>query len=815
MAADALPAQDDDADASLWDALPGAVLLLHADGRGLYVNAAWCALSGRTKPRLLGSGWREALTPASVDRLLAQLAQPADFELDLGLLDAQGRELPMRCAARWQSDGERCTCILQPARALPDNALASRPPQAQAALFRLLADNVPVLIAYYSASDFRCQFANRQYAQAFGRDTEGIIGSTFEEVIGTQAAREIQPQVERMLARRVPVVYERTLVGADDSTRWFEVHLLPHLDGEASAAVGAFVLIHDITRHRLAEQAVRESEERLAKFMQASAEGIVFHRDGIITDANPPICELTGYALDEMLGRKTLEFIAPDHVAQVAAVIASGQETAYESVLLDKHGQRIPVEFIVRTMMRGGERLRMTIVRDIRDRHAAQARIHHMAHFDGLTGLPNRAAFMAHLERSMLPSSEGGESRLALLFIDLDNFKRVNDSLGHLVGDALLRTVATRLTASLRATDVVARFGGDEFVVLLSNLAADGLHASDAAEVAHKLLAAISAPVDAEGRPLTVTPSVGIALYPGHGASSEELVKHADSAMYLAKARGRANVQFFESQMATAAYAALVMEGQLAQALERGEFVLYFQPQVRAADGALVGAEALIRWQHPERGLLSADAFIPLAEQRQLMLPIGQWVLAEAARCALRWHAMGLGVAPVAVNLASVQFQSQGFVEAVAQVLPAGDWDRGLLELELTERMLMDDLPRVKQRLTQLKAMGLRISVDDFGTGYSSLGHLKELPIDKVKIDRSFVHDLPDNRDSVAITRAIIQMGCSLGMTVIAEGVETEAQRAFLADHGCNELQGLLISPPLPQAEFEQWVAQRRATSAS
>jgi diguanylate cyclase (GGDEF)-like protein len=429
-----------------------------------------------------------------------------------------------------------------------------------------------------------------------------------------------------------------------------------------------------------------------------------------------------------------------------------------------------------------------------------------MAHFDGLTGLPNRAAFMAHLERSMLSPSEGGESRLALLFIDLDNFKRINDSLGHLVGDALLRTVATRITASLRATDVVARFGGDEFVVLLANLAADGLHASDAAEVAHKLLAAISAPVDAEGRPLTVTPSVGIALYPGHGATSEELVKHADSAMYLAKARGRANVQFFESQMATAAYAALVMEGQLAQALERGEFVLYFQPQVRAADGALVGAEALIRWQHPERGLLSADAFIPLAEQRQLMLPIGQWVLGEAARCALRWQAMGLGVAPVAVNLASVQFQSQGFVEAVAQVLPAGDWDRGLLELELTERMLMDDLPRVKQRLTQLKAMGLRISVDDFGTGYSSLGHLKELPIDKVKIDRSFVHDLPDNRDSVAITRAIIQMGRSLGMTVIAEGVETEAQRAFLADHGCDELQGLLISAPLPQAEFESWV---------
>jgi diguanylate cyclase (GGDEF)-like protein len=513
-----------------------------------------------------------------------------------------------------------------------------------------------------------------------------------------------------------------------------------------------------------------------------------------------------------MLGRKTLEFIAPDHIAQVAAVITSGQETAYESMVLDRNGQRIPVEFIVRTMMRGGERLRMTIVRDIRDRHAAQARIHHMAHFDALTGLPNRVSFMEHLERSMAPPGEGESPRLALLFIDLDNFKRVNDSLGHLVGDALLRTVAMRITASLRTTDVVARFGGDEFVVLLAHLPPDRSHGADAEEVAQKLLAAISAPVNAEGRPLTVTPSIGIALFPGDGASSAELVKHADSAMYLAKARGRATVQFFEPHMAAAAYAALVMEGQLAQALERGEFVLHFQPQVRASDGVLLGVEALIRWQHPERGLLAADAFIALAEQHQLMLPIGQWVLAEAARCALRWNAMGLGVAPVAVNLASVQFQAQNFVESVMQVPPEA---RGLLELELTERMLMDDLPRVKQRLAQLKSLGLRISIDDFGTGYSSLGHLKELPIDKLKIDRSFVHDLPANRDSAAIARAIIQMGRNLGMTVIAEGVETEAQRAFLAEHQCDELQGLLISPPLAQDAFEAWVVARRPTSSS
>ena len=700
------------------------------------------------------------------------------------------------------------------APSIATSAAPSAEPPAE--LLRLLADNVPVLIAYYRAEDFCCLFANQQYASAFGHDTQSIIGCSLASIVGDEALQHIQPHIDAMLRGRRDVAYERTLQGANGRTRWVAVDLLPHLADEAADAapgtvpevVGAFVLIADITRHRVAEQALRESEERLAKFMQASAEGIVFHQGGFVTDANPPICELIGYTLEEMLGRKTLEFIAPDQVARVSAVMVSGQETAYESALIHKNGSRIAVEFIVRTMVRHGQHMRMTIVRDIRDRQAAQARIHHLAHHDALTGLPNRVSFMECVERAMLATAKT-HAPMALLFIDLDHFKRVNDSLGHLVGDTLLRTVAARITACLRATDVVARFGGDEFVVLLAGLAHDGQHAAQAEEVARKLLECIALPLVAEGRPLSVTPSLGIALYPGHGSTAEELVKHADSAMYRAKARGRATVQFFDHSIASSAYDALVMEGQLAQALERGEFELYFQPQVSAADGRLVGTEALIRWRHPEQGLLSADAFIPNAEQRPLMLPIGQWVLTEALRCVLRWQAMGLSVAPVAVNLSSVQFQSPGFVEAVAQALPPGGVGDGWLELELTERMLMDDVGAVKERLDRLRAMGLHIAVDDFGTGYSSLGHLKELPIDKLKIDRSFVHDLPGNRDSAAITCAIIQMSRSLGLTVVAEGVETEAQRAFLAEQGCHELQGLLISPPLPQAEFEAWVRQR------
>ena len=799
----AVPASHLDA-ASLWDALPGMVLLLRRDGSAAYVNEAFLAFSGLPADPLRGTDWHTALTDESRAGLLEALARPADFSLQLRLHRGDGRIGWVECSGRWQApdspDAGRCLCLLQD---VTTAALTHAAAQARAALFRLLADNVPVLIAYYELEGFRCRFANKQYAHTFGLDEVSILGKPVAEVIGAEAAEHIRPYIDQVLKERHTASYERQLQGRDGAPRWIEVTLVPHF-GEDGTVIAAFVLISDITKHRLAERAVRESEERLAKFMQASAEGIVFHRDGVITDANPPICQLTGFALEEILGRRTLEFIAPDQVGKVSAVMTAGQETSYESVLIDKRGQRIPVEFIVRTMLRNGESIRMTIVRDIRDRHAAQARIHHLAHHDALTGLPNRMSFMERLE-PLITGALAGESRLALLFIDLDHFKRVNDSLGHLVGDSLLRTVAQRITACLRATDIVARFGGDEFVVLLPGMSE--AQRGDVEEVAQKLLSAIGAAVGAEGRPISVTPSIGIALFPGDGATPDELVKHADSAMYLAKARGRANYQFFDPSMATAAYAALVMEGQLAQALVRGEFELYFQPQVRARDGVLVGAEALMRWNHPERGLLMPDEFIPVAERQRLMLPIGTWVLKEAVRCAQRWHAMDLGVDLVGVNLSTVQFQSAGFVEAVAALLPPGVGE--LIELELTERMLMDDLPAVKARLTELKALGLRISVDDFGTGYSSLGHLKVLPIDKLKIDRSFILDLPGERDSAAIARAIIQMGLSLGLTVIAEGVETEAQREFLATQGCDELQGMLVSPPLSVAAFEAWVAGR------
>src|SRR5882724_11464618 len=795
-------------DRTLLDAddLPGMLLWLSVSGVLQRANRAFIDFCGALQLRHDGLVWPALLAADSRQAFSEALLQRQDFALGVHLDledDAARAEFWLDCQARWLPEQQQYLCLMLDVTASKRAELSAR---SRADQFQLLSDNVPALIASFEAHTLRCRFANKLYAQTFGLNEDSIVGLRVDEIIGKEATQEIQPYIERIMATAQAVTYERELRNAKGQPQWLHVHLVPHL-GADGIPQAAFVLVSDITQHRLAERSLRESEGRLTTFMEAGIEGIALHKDGIITDATPPLCELSGYTLDELIGRSPLDFIAPDHMAKAAAILQSGEEISYDSVIVHKDGHRIPIEFIGRMMVRNGERMRMTIVRDIRDRLAAQEHIHHLAHHDALTGLPNPMSLMVQLEH-MIADARRNESQLALLFIDLDHFKRVNDSLGHLAGDTLLQTIARRITESLRVTDLVARFGGDEFIVLLPRT----LQRMDVDEVAQKLLTAIEVPVTADGRLISVTPSVGISKFPYDGVTADELIKNADTAMYLAKSRGRANHQFFTSEMASSAYQALVMESQLLQALEHGEFVLYFQPQLRARDGVLVGVEALIRWRHPERGLLQPDAFIPLAEQQRVMLPIGQWVLREAARCAKHWRTLGLTRVPVAVNLSSMQFQTSGFTALIEQLLIEEGVTGEALELELTERMLMDDLSEVKRKLTELKALGMRISVDDFGTGYSSLAHLKELPIDKMKIDRSFVKDLPGQHGSAAIVRAIIQMARSLGLSVIAEGVENEAQKAFLSKLDCDELQGMLISAPLAQADFEAWVGEHHAT---
>lgn len=676
-----------------------------------------------------------------------------------------------------------------------------------AARFRMLADHVPAWIALYGAADHRCLFANRGYAEAFGLTQDAIVGMHFSEIIGAEAYAQVRVSVDELVRKLKPVVYERELTRPDGEQACLEIHLIPQFDDHGTL-LGSWVLVYDITRHRVAERLLRESEARLDKFMQASVEGILFHRDGIMTDVNQPLCAMTGWSAKELIGQHVLSYVTEDELPKVREVMQQAQELRYETVIQHRDGARVPVELIMRTMERDGEKLRMAVVRDIRDRLASEARIQHLAHHDGLTGLLNRSAFMDRMSLLMKRAERKSET-LALLFIDLDNFKRVNDSLGHLEGDQVLTTVSERLVGALRGSDLVGRFGGDEFVVLLTDLTSR----ADIVVVLEALLSVVEVPVKADGRALSVTPSIGVAVYPDDGQQADELIQHADTAMYRAKARGRATYQFFEPALAETAYADLVLEAELAQGLTRNEFELFFQPQVEASSGQLSGAEALLRWRHPQRGLLSPDAFIFVAERHRLMLSLGEWVLREAAATARRWREQGLtsghGPMRIAVNLSRMQFHLDGFAETVARVLTdaaaKGQW----LELELTERMLIDDIAHAPATLAQLRALGLTVSVDDFGTGYTSLAHLTELPLDKLKIDQSFVARLPDDVGAQAITRAIVQMAVGLGLTVTAEGVRTAAQWQLLASWGCQQLQGELVGSPMPAAEFEAWVRAR------
>ncbi|MEN9483636.1 MAG: hypothetical protein RJB37_1516 [Pseudomonadota bacterium] len=662
-----------------------------------------------------------------------------------------------------------------------------------------LADSAPVMMAYFDGPRQLCTYANRTFMQGLCDPVRSPLGRALADVLQPELVAQLSHVLTGTLQDGQALTLEQPLALRDGQRLWVEVTLTPHLDPQGRRS-GVYVLIVDQSRHHAAERALLESEERLSKFLQAGVEGIFFHRDGHIDDANPALCELVGLSLHDLLGRPALMLIAPEHHTRTVRQLDGQQDVTFETSVVHQDGTRIPVEVIDRGTMQHGEPMRMAVVRDIRDRHATQARLHYLVHHDALTGLPNRAAFLAQLDHLMV-AARASDTQLALLFIDLDHFKRVNDSVGHTRGDALLKTISQRLCQCVRSTDRIARFGGDEFMVLLP-----GVRDRDAVvRVAGKLLEAVGAPVTVEGQSISVTPSIGIALYPQDSDTPDVLIKHADAAMHVAKGRGRATFAFFEPAVATTAYDKLMLEGELGHAIIHDEFALLFQPQVRACDGHPVGVEALIRWQHPQRGLLAPNEFIALAEQHRLIVPIGAWVLREAARQARLWHDAGWPLT-VAVNLSTLQFQAPDFVASIQSLLAETGLPAGWLELELTERMLMDDVPQVCARLQQLRALGVKLSVDDFGTGYSSLSHLKELPIDTMKIDRSFVQELPHQRESAAIASAIVQLARGLGLSVVAEGVETEAQRAFLVGQGCDHLQGMIISAPLTVPQMQRWL---------
>ncbi len=562
----------------------------------------------------------------------------------------------------------------------------------------------------------------------------------------------------------------------------------------------------DISDRKHAEEALR----LYAKVFENSGEAIMItDRHNRIVAVNAALVRDTGYTLADLQGRDPRVLASHKTPRETYQTMwTTLKETGYwQGELWDqrKDGVTYPKWAAISAIHDEQGELTNYIASftDISERKAAEARIDHLAHHDALTGLFNRYNLESRLAQSLLAARR--ENRLlAVMFIDLDRFKVINDTLGHHVGDLLLVEVARRLSECVRESDIVARLGGDEFVVALTSLACD----MDAALIAAKIIAGLGRPYAIEGKILHSTPSIGISMFPFNGEDADALMKNADAAMYHAKEKGRNNFQFFSPAMTAAARERMELERDLRGALDNGQYELHYQPQVCARNGQVCGVEALIRWRHPERGLIPPLKFIPIAEETGAIEAIGAWVLQEACRQRARWRAEGIGDLRVAVNLSAQQLRSPSLVAQVREAMAAHGIGPGELELEVTESTAMDDPERAIGQLKALRDIGVELAIDDFGTGYSSLAYLKMLPIHTLKLDRAFVRDIETDENDAAISAATLALARNLGLKVVAEGVENEAQREFLSRHGCDLLQGYLFGRPEPAAV---WSARWRA----
>jgi diguanylate cyclase (GGDEF)-like protein/PAS domain S-box-containing protein len=585
----------------------------------------------------------------------------------------------------------------------------------------------------------------------------------------------------------------------------------------ASAFVVVFAagLMTALSRQRRASDSLARSEARVrASFNQASVGIAETALDGRFMQVNQKLCDMLGYSEQELLGRSLVDITHPDdRVAsnEFAERLFANQSESFTAELetryLCKDGAVIRVLVTTALVRHAGRNPNyyVSMIQDITERKELQERLIHQANYDGLTELPNRGLYYDRLKQA-LNQAQRRKGSVGVLFIDLDRFKNVNDTLGHELGDQLLKQVSGRLTQCIRAGDTVGRLGGDEFAIVLSEIA----KAQDSGLVAQKVIDTLAKPFQLDGTEVFVTASIGIATYPDDSKDGDTLVKNADAAMLRAKGLGKNTYQFHVAEMNVRALERLQLETDLRRALERKELLLHFQPKASLASGEIIGCEALLRWRHPDKGIVSPAEFIPLLEDSGLIVPVGEWVIHAACEQIRAWQQAGIAPVPIAVNLSPKQFQHQDICAVVDKALSEYAVDARFLEVEITESTAMQNAEDAIVTLRKLKTHRVQIAIDDFGTGYSSLSYLKRLPIDFLKLDRSFVTGLPDNADDASITRAVITMAHSLNLKVIAEGVETKEQLAFLASNGCDEMQGYYFSRPLPAPECTQFLRERR-----
>ncbi|MDR2030700.1 MAG: EAL domain-containing protein [Azoarcus sp.] len=574
-----------------------------------------------------------------------------------------------------------------------------------------------------------------------------------------------------------------------------------------------------------AENEIQAAQNHFSRLYNCIMDGYVrVDSHGRFVECNRAFHEMLGYTKEEIL-QLSIRDITPEHWHAIDArvereqLMHRGHSDIYEKEYIRKDGLIFPIELQLYRHYDANENRAgfWGVVRDISERKRQQVNIKYLAFHDLLTQLPNRVSFMEKLghllQRAKYSASKGLDLKvpqekestkqpyqMALLFVDLDRFKDVNDTLGHQVGDMLLQAVAHKMFSVLRDNDFLARFGGDEFIILLET----PVTASVAAAVAERILSLFSAPTILQEHEVYISASIGICLFPNDGEDADTLIKHADLAMFKAKNEGRNTFRFYEASLGANILERVTLEHALRGALQRQEFILHYQPQIDLATNKLAGVEALVRWMHPERGLVLPAHFIPIAENIGVICDLGTWVLQEACRQMAEWHAAGFFVPRVAVNLSALQFERNNLVALVQQQLDKYKLHPQMLELEVTESVLMQQTEQTLATLSGLRKIGVYLAVDDFGTGYSSLGYLKSLPVHRLKIDYSFVRDIGRDDNDEAITRAVIALSSNLGLETVAEGVEREEQETFLRDEGCHIMQGYRYAHPLPAREIQK-----------
>ncbi len=603
-----------------------------------------------------------------------------------------------------------------------------------------------------------------------------------------------------------PVSVEYRMFHKDGRVVWFRDEAMLVRDETRQPVLQG--VMYDITEEMLAREALRASEERYRGLVDTAQDCIfTLAPDGLLTSLNPAFETMTGWSREEWLGKHFAPIVHPDEMGNAFELfnrVLAGETIAYELRILKKSGEYLTGEFTSTPLMQDGRIVNfLGVARDVTERKQAEDTIRHLAHHDALTGLPNRALFEDRLRQALAQSARSGDA-LAVMFLDIDRFKLVNDTMGHDSGDRLLQQVAEELGSIVREGDTVARVGGDEFTILLTGVSGK----EGAVDIAERILDRLKQPRLIGSREFRVTTSIGITVYPGDGTDSETLLGNADTAMYRAKELGRDNYQLFSPAMNDTMLERLALESDLRNAVERGEFVLHYQPIIDVKSGQITAVEALIRWRHPQRGLVAPDDFIPFTEETGLIMQIGEYALREACAQTRAWQDDGFDPVRMMVNLSARQLLNAGLVKDIARILDETGLPAEFLHLEITESAVMKNIEWSGMILQQLRAMGIAVSIDDFGTGYSSLGYLKRLPIDAVKIDRSFIRDLATDANDNAIVTAIIAIARSLKLRVIAEGVETTEQLDFLRSHHCDAFQGFLVSAPVPPQQFVKFLTQ-------